>query len=125
MKILYLHRTSASDGGGVHIQSLIGALREIGQEIVLIAPTVAASADGGASLKSWIGLIRRRLPAVLHEIAELALNIPESWRLLRAVRRHKPDLILRARQSLSAFWKLGGATRGDPADSGGQRTVRS
>ncbi len=93
MKILYLHRTSASDGGGVHIQSLIKALREIGLEVVLIAPAVASSDAGGTRLKSWIGSIRRRLPAILHELAELALNIPECWRLLQAVRRHKPDLI--------------------------------
>ena len=93
MKILYLHRTIASDGGGVHIESLIQALRELGLEVVVMAPSVAAPATAEAPRRSWIISLRRHLPRVLHEFAELALNFPESWRLLRAVRRLKPDLI--------------------------------
>ena len=33
------------------------------------------------------------MPKALYELAELAYNVPESFRLWRAVRRHRPDLI--------------------------------
>jgi len=92
MKLLYLHRTNASDGGGVHIESLIRALRELGVEVMLIAPSVVAHRPG-RSVTSWITWLRRRLPGAVHELAELLINIPEYWRLLRAARRYKPDLI--------------------------------
>ena len=38
MKILYHHRTTASDGSAVHIDGLTAALRALGAEVVMIEP---------------------------------------------------------------------------------------
>lgn len=93
MKIVYHHRTTAADGGGVHIDSLIDALRDLGVEVVLVAPSISGSAAGVPRRHHWISKLRRHLPRALHELVELAYNLPEAWRLLRVVRRHVPDLI--------------------------------
>jgi glycosyltransferase involved in cell wall biosynthesis len=93
MKILYHHRTSAQDGGAVHIDSLIQALRDLGAEVVLVAPPMAAAAPGQPCRHKRLVALRKRLPRVVHEIAELAYNLPEAWRLWRAVRQYRPAVI--------------------------------
>jgi glycosyltransferase involved in cell wall biosynthesis len=96
MKIVYHHRTSAQDGSAVHIDSLIDALRAQGVEVQLVAPVVAsrpAARAGSGNAGGWVKRLRRRLPPALYELAELAFNLPETFRLWLTVRRHRPDLI--------------------------------
>jgi glycosyltransferase involved in cell wall biosynthesis len=92
VKILYHHRTSAQDGSAVHIEGLIDALRAQGAEVVVVAPPVASAAPAGARV-SRLAKLRRSLPRVVHEALELLYNIPESIRLARAIRKHRPDVI--------------------------------
>ena len=103
LKILYHHRTSAQDGSAVHIEGLVAALRAHGAEVVMVAPPVAtASASARAGrLTRW----RRALPRAVHELFELLYNIPETIRLARAVRTHRPDLIYER----SNVYMVGGA----------------
>lgn len=88
MKILYQHRTRAQDGSATHIDGLISALRALGVEVVLVAPAEARAAGASRAAR-----MRRTLPRWLHELLELAYNVPEAWRLARAIREHAPDAI--------------------------------
>jgi glycosyltransferase involved in cell wall biosynthesis len=91
MRILYHHRTSARDGSAVHIDGLVEALRGQGHEVIVVAPPVAA--NGAKRTATRLDGLRRRLPRAVHELLELAYNLPEAVRLARALRRHRPDLV--------------------------------
>ncbi len=89
MKILYVHRTSAQDGSAVHIDGLVEALRAHGAEVILLSPRAAAEPSPLGGLAG----LRRALPRALHELLELAYNIPETVRVVSAVRKHRPDIV--------------------------------
>lgn len=91
MKILYHHRTTAQDGSAVHIDGLVGALRNQGHEVVVVAPPVAT--DPTSVHAGLVARLRRRMPRAVHELLELLYNVPEGARLARAVREHRPDVI--------------------------------
>ena len=93
MKILYHHRTTASDGSAVHINGLVDALRELGATVRVVAPKIAAKEAGVAGPASWVSGVRGRLPRFMHEFGELAYNVPEAAALRRAVREFEPALI--------------------------------
>lgn len=92
MKILYHHRTRSKDGQNVHIEELIGALRGLGHEVVVVAPPAmeekAFGADAGA-----VSTLKRLLPRALYEILELAYSVVAYRRLAAACRRHRPDVL--------------------------------
>ena len=92
MKILYSHRIQSRDGQSVHLEDLISAFRRAGHEVRIVGPASYATArfgdSGGAA-----GALRRILPPLIGELAELAYNLPAFWRLWRAARHFQPDLI--------------------------------
>jgi hypothetical protein len=92
MRILYSHRVQSRDGQGVHIESLVHALRAAGHDVLVVGPRFYEQAEfGGESrLVAWV---RRLLPGVLQEIAELAYNVPAYIRLARAYASVQPDFI--------------------------------
>jgi glycosyltransferase involved in cell wall biosynthesis len=90
VRVLYHHRTSASDGSAVHIDGLVEALRSLGAEVRVVAPPIA---EGAASSRRGISALRRRLPRLGHELGEVAYNVPEARRLGRAIAEFKPDVI--------------------------------
>jgi glycosyltransferase involved in cell wall biosynthesis len=92
MRILYHHRTTASDGSAVHIEGLSSALRALGAEVVMVEPPTTRRSAAVVSSSSSTSL-RRKLPRWLHELLELAYNVPEWIRLQAAISRHRPDLI--------------------------------
>lgn len=92
MKILYHHRTASKDGQAVHIDELIGALREQGHEVRIVAPQVADSGGMGAKV-GWVHALKARLPKAAYELLELAYSLVAYRRLLRAARDFKPDVI--------------------------------
>lgn len=78
----------------MHIDGLVGAFRAQGVELVMLAPSVAAAAGRPpGALSAGLSRLRRKLPRILHESLELLYNLPEGFRLLRAIRRHRPDAI--------------------------------
>jgi glycosyltransferase involved in cell wall biosynthesis len=93
LRILYHHRTSARDGSAVHIDGLVTALTELGAEVRVVAPPLAAPDVASPAKSSWIPAVRRRLPRFAHELGELSYNGPEAARLLRALGEFKPDVI--------------------------------
>jgi glycosyltransferase involved in cell wall biosynthesis len=92
MRILYSHRIQSRDGMSVHVEELITAFMQAGHEVRVVGPRFySQSAFGGES--RTVALLRRFLPGMLSEIAELAYNLPAYLRLRRACREFHPDII--------------------------------
>ena len=92
MRILYSHRIQSRDGQSVHVEELVGALRSMGHEVLVVGPSFYAdSGFGGES--STVARLRRLLPGALGEVAELAYNVPAYRKLRAAARAFQPELI--------------------------------
>ena len=92
MRIVYSHRIQSRDGQGVHVEAIVAALRDAGHTVLVVGPSFYDQAAFGGESR-WVALIRRCLPGALSELAELAYNAPAYWRLRRACRDFKPDLL--------------------------------
>jgi glycosyltransferase involved in cell wall biosynthesis len=98
LRILYHHRTASRDGQAVHIDEMVGNLRALGHEVLVVGPALGAAeadvAPGAMGAKvGWVHRAKRIAPAALYELAELAYNAVAYPRLARAVRRFRPDVI--------------------------------
>jgi glycosyltransferase involved in cell wall biosynthesis len=93
LRILYHHRTAASDGMRVHIEEIVGALRARGHIVKVVGPGGSSSGARVSRLEAATDMMRRRLPAVLFEILELLYNIPAWFRLSREAERFMPDVL--------------------------------
>jgi len=87
MKILYIHRTQGRGGEGVHITSVVRALRESGHVVDVISPpgidpfsTAGDSPVDKSEIRStgirrlWT-FLSKRVPQSIFEMAEIAYNI--------------------------------------------------
>jgi glycosyltransferase involved in cell wall biosynthesis len=92
MRILYSHRIQSRDGQGVHLDSLVAALRAEGHEVLLVGPSAYAQAGFGGESRT-VALIRRLLPGFATEILELLYTIPATLKLARAAAAFRPDAI--------------------------------
>ena len=92
LRILYSHRIQSRDGQSVHVEELVAALRAEGHEVLVVGPSFYENAGFGGE-SSTVARLRRLLPGVLGEVAELAYNVPAYRRLAAACRGFKPDLI--------------------------------
>lgn len=92
MKILYHHRTLSRDGQSVHIEELIRALRECGHEVLVVGPEQYEDTNfgsgGGIAEK-----LKASIPRALYEILEFGYNFPAFWRLWRAYKSFRPDIV--------------------------------
>ncbi len=91
MKILYHHRTLSKDGQDVHIREMIAALIARGHEVILVAPVT--SRDGQDAASDGASRLRQILPRAVAELLELGYSIPAYLRLLKAWRKHRPDIL--------------------------------
>jgi glycosyltransferase involved in cell wall biosynthesis len=92
MRILYSHRIQSHDGQSVHVEELIRAFRAAGHEVMVVGPSFYEDSSFGGESK-MVARLRRLLPGVLGEFAELAYNVPAYLRLRRAWRDFKPDFV--------------------------------
>ena len=92
MRILYSHRIQSRDGQSVHVEELIQAFRAAGHEVMVVGPGFYEKTEFGGE-SSLVATIRRLLPQFAQELAELAYNMPATWRLYRAYRAFRPDFI--------------------------------
>src|SRR5690348_8948049 len=92
MKILYHHRVGSKDGQAVHIEEIVGALRDLGHEVVVVGPPSMEQAEFGANAGA-VAALKRVLPASLYELLELAYCGIAFLRLWRVYRRERPDVI--------------------------------
>jgi glycosyltransferase involved in cell wall biosynthesis len=98
LKFLYHHRTRSGDGQSIHIDNLIGALRQAGHTVAVVAPErIPATAEP---------LKKKLLPKFLYEALEFCYSFVELWQLARAVRRHRPDVLYQRANvfTLSGVW---------------------
>jgi glycosyltransferase involved in cell wall biosynthesis len=92
MKILYHHRIASKDGQYVHVEELTNALREIGHELLMVAPGFAEKSDFGSE-GGIAARLKKALPQALYEILELGYSLVVAVKLVKAIRRFKPDFI--------------------------------
>jgi glycosyltransferase involved in cell wall biosynthesis len=92
MKILYSHRIQSHDGQGVHLESLVAALRAEGHEVLVVGPSAYAQAGFGGESR-LVAAVRRLLPAFAVELLELAYSIPAWRKLARAADSFRPDVL--------------------------------
>jgi len=96
MKILYHHRTASKDGQAVHIEEMIDAMRSLGHEVRVVAPTLGAPADQQGAMGGevgWIHRLKAALPKAIYELLELAYSLVAYRQLTRAAQDFKPDFI--------------------------------
>ncbi|WP_436015739.1 glycosyltransferase family 4 protein [Phenylobacterium sp. LjRoot219] len=92
LRILYSHRILSKDGQGVHLDAMVAALRAAGHEVLVVGPAAYDRTSLGGESR-FLNLLRRWMPAVVMELAELAYSAPAYWRLARAADAFRPDVI--------------------------------
>ncbi|WP_439596816.1 glycosyltransferase [Falsiroseomonas sp.] len=92
MRILYSHRIRSRDGQGVHLDSMVAALRAAGHEVRVTGPAGYDKAALGGESRG-LARLRRLLPAWAQALAEIAYAVPATWRLHRAAAAFAPDVI--------------------------------
>jgi glycosyltransferase involved in cell wall biosynthesis len=96
LRILYHHRTAASDGMSVHINELVEALRARGHDVCVVGPSASEPAPGErrrGSLEGAADLARSLLPSAAFEAIEIAYNLYAYRRLMRAAAQFRPDIL--------------------------------
>ena len=92
MKILYHHRTLSKDGQHVHISELIHALRNLGHEVMVVAPAAMERAKFGADAGA-VAMLKRYVPRFAYELMEFGYSLIAYQRLRRAVLTFRPDCL--------------------------------
>lgn len=92
MKILYHHRIRSKDGQYVHLEEMVGALRGLGHDVLVVGPNAVGQEAFGsdAGLVAWL---KRRLPKPVYELAEWAYGLHARRRLDRAIDAFRPDAL--------------------------------
>lgn len=108
MRILYHHRTLGDGAEGIHIQSIVNCLRELGHQVKvvsLIGEQTQFRQSQEAKETVW-DKIRRGIPGPVYELAEVAYNLKGVRMLQKAIDEFKPDIIYDryAHFSFSALW---------------------
>lgn len=92
MKILYHHRIASKDGQNVHVEEIIHALRELGHEVRVVAPSVHDDSEFGHE-GGWVSRLKSALPKVVYEILEMAYSLVAYRKLATAIQEFQPDVI--------------------------------
>ncbi|MCS7466750.1 glycosyltransferase family 4 protein [Stieleria sp. ICT_E10.1] len=96
MRILYHHRTLADGAEGIHIREMVSAFRGLGHQVRVVSlvdeqaefPSVSSAAPSGL-----VHHMKRWLPRVAYEFAELGYNFVGKHRLGQVIKEFQPDLI--------------------------------
>lgn len=108
MRILYHHRTLGDGAEGIHIQSIVNCLKDLGHEVRVVS-LVGEKTEFRTSQKAreskW-DKIKNVIPRPVYELAEIAYNLKGKAMLMQAIRDFKPDVIYDryAHFSFSALW---------------------
>jgi glycosyltransferase involved in cell wall biosynthesis len=92
MKILYHHRIASKDGQYVHVEEIINSYRNLGHEVVIVAPDVAEESDFGSD-GGWVDKLKGKLPKSLYETMEFGYSFMVLLKLILTILREKPDFI--------------------------------
>ena len=108
MRILYHHRTLGDGAEGIHIQSIVNNLKELGHAVKVVSlvgeQTQFRSAQE-AKESRW-DKIKNWIPKPVYELAEVAYNLKGLRMLEKAIDEFKPEIIYDryAHFSFSALW---------------------
>ncbi len=111
MRILIHHRTQGQGVEGVHLLGMARGFERNGCAVAIASPpgvTVGVAGDRPAKGRGLRGLwyvVAERAPEFLFEIAEIAYNVPAFFRLRRALREHRAELLYER----YAFFNVAGA----------------
>lgn len=108
MRILYHHRTLGDGAEGIHIQSIVNQLKELGHEVrvvSLVGENTEFRSSQEAKESKW-DKIKAFIPKPIYELAEIAYNLKGKSMLMTAIKEFKPDIIYDryAHFSFSAMW---------------------
>jgi len=92
MKIIYHHRIASKDGQYVHVEEIIQALRQLGHEVIIVAPNISEHSDFGSD-GGWVDLLKAKLPKAFYEVLEFSYSFYAFFKLCKAIIKHKPDAI--------------------------------
>jgi len=92
MKILYHHRIASKDGQNVHVEEVIHALRELGHDVRVVAPSVHDDSEFGHE-GGWVSRLKAALPKAVYEVLEMAYSLLAYRNLAAAIREFQPDVI--------------------------------
>jgi glycosyltransferase involved in cell wall biosynthesis len=105
LNVLYHHRTQGRGAEGVHISSIVHALRAMGHSVTVVSPPgidplhpahstpVDKSHVRTGGMQTLWKLVSKYLPNFLFEIAEILYNVPAYRRLDAVLASQKFDLI--------------------------------
>lgn len=96
MKILYHHRTASKDGQAVHIEEMIEAMRALGHEVKIVAPSIGGESQNQGAMGGevgWVQNLKAALPKALYELLELAYSLVAYRQLAKVAKDFKPDFI--------------------------------
>ncbi|HSQ61193.1 MAG TPA: glycosyltransferase family 4 protein [Acidobacteriota bacterium] len=111
MRVLIHHRTQGQGVEGVHLLGMARGFERAGCEVSILSPPGAAmgaageAPRGGSGLRRIWYLLAAHAPEFLFELAEIAYNVPAYFRLRRALREHRADVLYER----YAFFNLAGA----------------
>jgi glycosyltransferase involved in cell wall biosynthesis len=91
MRILYHHRTASADGQAVHIDEMVGALRSLGHQVLVVGP--ARRAEGMGASIGWVSRLKSALPKGLYELLELGYSFVALARIARVIGQFRPHVI--------------------------------
>ena len=95
MRILYHHRTRATDAQKIHILEMVGAFRELGHEVTiasLVETENQAEAPEKEAKESGLKTLFRRMP-FSSELLQIGYNLFAIPWLLLKIHRSRPDFI--------------------------------
>jgi glycosyltransferase involved in cell wall biosynthesis len=92
VRILYHHRIGSKDGQAVHLEELVDALRQNGVEVSVVGPESFSRASFGHDPK-LISALKALFPQPLYELLEIVYNVPVYFRLRRAWKSFRPQII--------------------------------
>lgn len=93
MRILYHHRTQGEEPESIHIGAIVQALIDLGHEVRIVGPSGAVHHGSARGESILLGRIKRAVPGPVFEVLQLGYNVAVCWRLWRAIRQFRPDLI--------------------------------
>lgn len=93
MKILFHHRIASRDGQAVHMDEMIGALRALGHEVILVGPARGGQESEFGADAGLIATLKRLLPRAIYEMLEAVYSVPAFFRLYQAYNAHRPDFV--------------------------------
>ncbi|MHB2147451.1 glycosyltransferase family 4 protein [Calditrichota bacterium LG25] len=108
MRILYHHRTLGDGAEGIHIQSIVNGLIQLGHQVKVVSlvgekTQFRKAQDARESKWDWV---RKHIPQPVYELAEIGYNLKGRRMLQKAIDSFRPDIIYDryAHFSFAALW---------------------